>query len=88
VDHLHAEVEADSAHRSRNFSAQYALYSWFSGRLRKSAMLGTILIIILILLLIGALPNWGYSSGWGYYPGGGLGIILIIVIILVLMGRI
>jgi hypothetical protein len=56
--------------------------------LRKSAMLGTVLIIILILLLIGALPNWGYSRGWGYYPGGGLGIILIIVIILVLMGRI
>jgi hypothetical protein len=51
-------------------------------------MLGTILIIILILLLIGALPNWGYSRDWGYYPGGGLGIILIIVIILVLMGRI
>jgi Protein of unknown function (DUF3309) len=53
-----------------------------------NAMLGTVLIIILILLLIGALPTWGYSSGWGYYPGGGLGIILIIVIILVLMGRI
>ena len=51
-------------------------------------MLGTILIIILILLLVGALPNWDYSRGWGYYPGGGLGIILIIVIILVLMGRI
>ena len=45
-------------------------------------MLGTVLIVILILLLIGALPTWGYSSGWGYYPGGGLGIILIIVIIL------
>jgi hypothetical protein len=51
-------------------------------------MLGTILIIILILLLIGALPAWPYSGGWGYYPGGGLGIILIIVVILVLMGRI
>ena len=53
-------------------------------------MLGTILIIILILLLIGALPTWPYSSDWGYYPGGGLGIIiiLIIVVILVLMGRI
>jgi Protein of unknown function (DUF3309) len=51
-------------------------------------MLGTILIVILILLLIGALPTWGYSSGWGNYPGGGLGIILIIVIILVLMGRV
>jgi Protein of unknown function (DUF3309) len=54
----------------------------------ETPMLGTILIIILILLLVGALPNWGYSRGWGYYPGGGLGIILIIVIILVLMGRI
>jgi Protein of unknown function (DUF3309) len=51
-------------------------------------MLSTILIIILILLLIGALPTWPYSAGWGYYPGGGLGLILIIVIILVLMGRI
>jgi hypothetical protein len=51
-------------------------------------MLGTILIIILILLLIGALPTWGYSSGWGYYPSGGLGLLLIIIIILVLMGRI
>ena len=52
------------------------------------AMLSTILIIILILLLIGALPTWPYSSGWGYYPGGGLGLILIIIIILALMGRI
>jgi hypothetical protein len=51
-------------------------------------MLSTILIIILILLLIGALPTWPYSAGWGYYPGGGLGLILIIVLILVLMGRI
>jgi hypothetical protein len=51
-------------------------------------MLGTILLIILILLLIGALPSWPYSSGWGYYPSGGLGLVLIIVLILVLMGRI
>lgn len=51
-------------------------------------MLGTILVIILILLLIGALPTWPYSSGWGYGPGGILGVILIIVLILVLMGRI
>lgn len=50
--------------------------------------LGTILIIILILLLIGALPSWGYSRGWGYFPSGGLGLVLVIVIILVLMGRI
>jgi hypothetical protein len=50
--------------------------------------LGTILIIILILALIGALPSWGYSRGWGYYPSGGLGLILVIIIILVLLGRI
>ena len=49
--------------------------------------LGTILIIILILLLIGALPSWGYSRGWGYFPSGGLGLVLVIIIILVLMGR-
>ena len=51
-------------------------------------MLSTILIIILILLLLGALPTWPYSSGWGYYPSGGLGLVLIIIIILLLMGRI
>ena len=50
--------------------------------------LGTILLIILILLLIGALPNWGYSRGFGYFPSGILGVILIIVIILLLTGRI
>jgi hypothetical protein len=51
-------------------------------------MLSTILIILLILLLVGALPAWPYSSGWGYYPGGGLGLILIIVLVLALTGRI
>jgi hypothetical protein len=49
--------------------------------------MGTILIIILILLLLGALPTWPYSSGWGYYPSGGLGLVLLIIIILALMGR-
>ena len=49
--------------------------------------LGTILLIILILILIGALPTWPYSSGWGYYPSGGLGLVLIIIIILLLLGR-
>lgn len=49
---------------------------------------GTILLIILIILLIGALPSWPYSSGWGYYPSGGLGLVLILVIVLLLMGRI
>ncbi len=51
-------------------------------------MLGTILLIVLILILVGALPRWGYSSGWGYYPSGGAGLALLIVVILLLMGRI
>ena len=50
-------------------------------------MLSTVLIVILILILIGALPTWPYSRGWGYYPGGLLGAVLIIVVILALMGR-
>jgi hypothetical protein len=49
--------------------------------------MSTIVIIILILILIGALPTWPYSSGWGYYPSGGAGLILLIVLILVLTGR-
>jgi len=48
----------------------------------------TILIVILILLLLGALPTWPYSAGWGYYPSGGLGLIVLIVVILLLVGRI
>ena len=48
----------------------------------------TILLIVFVLLIIGALPAWPYSSGWGYYPSGGLGLILIIVLVLVLMGRV
>jgi Protein of unknown function (DUF3309) len=50
--------------------------------------MGTILIIVLVLLLIGALPSWPYSSGWGYYPSGGLGLVLVVVIILLVLGRI
>ena len=50
--------------------------------------MSTILIVILILLLIGALPTWPHSANWGYYPGGGLGLILLIVVILALMGRV
>ena len=51
-------------------------------------MLGTILLILLVLLLIGALPSWGYSRGWGYGPSGLLGLVLIVILILFLMGRI
>jgi hypothetical protein len=55
---------------------------------KAETMLGTILLIVLILLLIGSLPAWPYSRSWGYYPGGGIGLILLVVIILVLLGNI
>ena len=77
ISHCSAELQRANTHSIVGFA-----------KAEETQMFGTILIIILILLLIGALPTWGYSSGWGYYPGGGLGIILIIVVILVLMGRI
>ena len=51
-------------------------------------MLGTILLVVLILFLLGALPTWPYSTGWGYYPSGGAGLLLVIVVVLLLMGRI
>jgi hypothetical protein len=51
-------------------------------------MLGTILIVILILALLGALPRWPHSRGWGYYPSGGLGFVLLIVVILLILGLI
>jgi hypothetical protein len=50
--------------------------------------LGTVLLIILILLLLGALPTWPYSSGWGYYPSSGLGLVVILLVVLLLTGRI
>jgi hypothetical protein len=54
----------------------------------EQAMLGTILIVILILALLGALPRWDHSRDWGYYPSGGLGLVLLIIVILLLLGRI
>ena len=50
--------------------------------------MGTILLVLLVLLLLGAIPSWPYSAGWGYYPSGGIGLVLLVVLILVLMGRI
>lgn len=50
-------------------------------------MLSTVLIVVLVLALIGTLPTWPYSSGWGYYPSGGLGLIVLIVLVLLLTGR-
>jgi Protein of unknown function (DUF3309) len=51
-------------------------------------MLGTVLVVILLLALFGALPRWPHSRNWGYYPTGGLGFVLLIVVVLVLLGRI
>ena len=51
-------------------------------------MIRTVLLVFLILLLLGALPTWPYSTGWGYYPSGGLGLVLVILLILILVGRI
>ena len=51
-------------------------------------MLGTILIVILVLALLGALPRWSHSRDWGYYPTGGVGVVLIVIVILLLLGRI
>jgi hypothetical protein len=58
-----------------------------STRREEESCMSTILLIVLILLLIGALPTWPYSSGWGFYPSGGLGLVLLILLILVLTGR-
>jgi hypothetical protein len=51
-------------------------------------MLGTILLIVLILMLLGALPTWPHSRSWGYYPSGGVGLLLVILVVLLLLGRI
>jgi hypothetical protein len=51
-------------------------------------MLGTVLVILLILMLLGALPTWPHSRSWGYFPSGGLGVVLVILVVLLLLGRI
>jgi hypothetical protein len=75
-----------SGFRRGNFESRNALSARANAEER--SMLSTILIIVLILLLIGALPTWPYSANWGYGPGGGVGLLLIILVVLVLMGRI
>lgn len=51
-------------------------------------MFGTLLIVLLVVMLLGSVPRWGYSRGWGYAPSGGLGLVLLIVVIMVLVGRV
>jgi hypothetical protein len=57
------------------------------GKAGQEEPMGILVTVVLVLLLIGALPTWPYSSGWGYYPSGGLGLVLLIVLILALTGR-
>jgi Protein of unknown function (DUF3309) len=82
-------MQSGSRAAVRNFASDVA-FTWLLHIICswRKFMLGTILVIILIILLIGALPSWPYSSGWGYYPSGGLGLVIVILLILVLMGRI
>ncbi len=90
---LHVPEQGDlhfpiSNMRSMNLRTISGVLLRYHPNIRKPEMLSTILIIVLILILVGALPTWGYSSGWGYGPGGIVGLILIIVVILALLGRI
>jgi len=78
---IYEELRHDSTAAAKN--------EWHIGhRLpREDNEMGTILIVILVLLLIGALPTWPYSRSWGYYPSGGVGLMVLILVILLLMGR-
>jgi uncharacterized protein DUF3309 len=82
------EAGAKRTRLDRNRGLVWRVYKYTRGYVPGDAMLGTILLIILILLLIGVLPTWPYSGGWGYYPSGGFGLLLIIIIVLLLAGRI
>jgi len=65
----------------------FALYSEYFPKFVKLSLIAHVPMIITSLLLVGALPTWGYSSGWGYWPSGGLGLVLLVLIVLMLMGR-
>ena len=67
---------------------RFGMTNWRDWNNGVSNMLSTVLIVVVILLLVGALPNWGYSRNWGYGPSGGLGLVFVILLILLLLGRI
>jgi hypothetical protein len=81
-------IEIDPAYRLPNYLEVSTHEEGSTAHWRLQMPISTILLIILILLLIGTLPNWGYSRNWGYGPSGGLGLVLVIILILLLMGRI
>ena len=62
--------------------------NWPTGRRRTDMTIGTILLILVVLLLVGALPTWGHSRSWGYAPSGGLGLVLVVLLILLVIGKI
>lgn len=68
--------------------ASEVLISIAAGFYLEASFMSTILLIVLVLLLLGAIPTWPYSRGWGYYPSGGLGLVLVVVLLLVLLGHI
>src|SRR5216110_2986774 len=82
--------ELDARSPANTYLAHWLPFTWSSGeqlRIRPEDGMSTLVIILLVLLLVGALPSWPYSSGWGYYPSGGLGLVLLIVLSLGLTGR-
>jgi hypothetical protein len=80
---MRMEIKRDSATLVREQHIKWCALSAYG----RGLMLRIVLIVLLLLLLVGSLPTWGYSSGWGYYPSGGLGLLLVVVIILALMNR-
>ncbi len=71
-----------------NWNSQAAVNVLARDLSKRGYPMSTILLIILVLLLVGALPTWGYSSGWGYFPSGALGLIFLVLLILILTGRV
>ena len=74
--------------RAVEVQSRFALHwRWIRSNEEKT-MIGTILVVLLVLFLVGALPTWNHSRSWGYFPSGGMGLLLVIVVILLLLGRI
>src|SRR5215212_8468092 len=81
------KLERSNGRQLCNRASRGSLRRWKKPGTTEAFMLGTILIIVLVLLLIGALPRWGHSASWGYGPSGILGLILVVIVILLLLGR-